>query len=292
MNSKPFLILLLTVGAIPLSGAPISWSAPANITSDTDVVTIGTLAYAYSWGIDPTNVNGVPFAGPKGSVASPNISVTNQMDLDFTDFASTANPFASLSQSYKTNLIGSIFLGLQTNPIVQMTLSNLTVGHNYLMQVWVSDPRGPYNARTETISGGGGNVVTLEFSIYHGTSTPGGPGQFTVGTFTADANIQTFTLVGDTNNVVQFNMIQVRDTSGLGVPVLDAIATAGPTSMQLVSHGPFGQHYTLLTTTNLTMPLSNWSALSSGAGTFGTGKMTNIDSAATNKSQFYILRSP
>jgi hypothetical protein len=161
-----------------------------------------------------------------------------------------------------------------------------------VVQFWVNDPRGPENARTENITGGGGNTNTLQFSINKGNTTAGGPGQFSVGTFTANANVQAFTLKPDANGVIQMNAIQVRDTSALGTPVLDKFTRLSPASMQLILHGPSGQHYTILTTTNLATPKTNWQALPGGAGTFGVTTVTNVDSFATNKTQFYQIRSP
>jgi len=278
--------------ATDVLSAPITWSTAVNITADTDVITGGTLVYAFNFVDTTTNVNGVTFASfyPIGGT---NLAPSTQVNGGGSDyfFTTGSTPFAALSPAYRLILTGGLFLQFQSPPPqVSFVLSNLTVGHAYTVQFWVNDPRGPYNSRTETINGGG-NVVLLKFSQNYGNSNPGGPGQFSVGTFTANASFQSFTLTGDaTNQVIQMNAIQVRDTSVSGLPVLDFINAAGPATMQVIFHGPQGNQYTLLTTTNLTTPIAKW--LTNGTGTFAAGSMTNVDSAATNRSQFYRLRSP
>lgn len=96
-------------------------------------------------------------------------------------------------------------------------------------------------------------------------------------------------LMGDpVNDVTQMNALQVRDS----VPTWSAIRPAGAGTVRLIFNGPSADHYTLLTTTNIFTPISDWTPLPNGAGTFGAINITNLDSAATNKTQFYRIRSP
>lgn len=129
-------------------------------------------------------------------------------------FTSKATPFSALSTAYSNILIGADYVVRVPVPV---TLDNLTIGHNYTVQVWVNDPRGPENARSETITSAGGNTNTLRFSINYANTNAGGPGQYTIGTFTADATNQTFTLNGGTN-VAQLNALQLRDVTGFIKP--------------------------------------------------------------------------
>ena len=85
-----------------------------------------------------------------------------------------------------------------------ITLKNLVVGDAYQVQVWVNDNRA--TTRTEKAD----NNITLK---YNSTGAAGGVGQYVIGTFTADAVTQAFTLVASgTGAAAQLNAIQVRDT--------------------------------------------------------------------------------
>jgi hypothetical protein len=54
--------------------------------------------------------------------------------------------------------------------------------------------------------------------------------------------------------------------------------------------GTNGQPYQVLASTNLLLPLTNWSVLTSG--TFGVGAATYTDPNATNPQEFYLITSP
>jgi hypothetical protein len=74
---------------------------------------------------------------------------------------------------------------------LDVTLSGLTIGTAYEIEVWVNDSRGtvgPY--RTETLSGT--TPATLDFN----TGTEGGVGQYVIGTFTAGAPTESFAITG------------------------------------------------------------------------------------------------
>ena len=267
-----------------LRGAAITWGPATDIAGDTDVVNTGVLVYSYEWDALPSTVNGVSFTVAYAINGGSNVLAPS---FDYDDagyFASSSTPFSALSAAYKNILEGADW---GYGP-VQVTLAHLAIGHKYLVQVWVNDPRGQENSRSETITSPGGNTNTLHFST--GTlNNSGEPGQFTVGTFTADATNQTFTLMGDpVNDVTQMNALQVRDS----VPTWSAIRPAGAGTVRLIFNGPSADHYTLLTTTNIFTPISDWTPLPNGTGTFGAINITNLDSVATNKTQFYRIRSP
>ena len=91
-----------------------------------------------------------------------------------------------------------------------MTLNNLTVGRVYAVQVWVSDPRGGGVAgRTETITGN--NQATLAYNVPAAT---GGVGQYTIGTFTAGAGSQVFSVTSASST--QLNALLVSDVTATG----------------------------------------------------------------------------
>ncbi len=60
--------------------------------------------------------------------------------------------------------------------------------------------------------------------------------------------------------------------------------------MGAFNSGPSGQRYQLLTTTNLVLPWSNWSVLSTGI--FGASPASCTHSNVTDLRQFYRIKSP
>ena len=272
--------------AATLQGAAITWGPATDIAGDSDVLNAGTLVYAYAWSGIASTVNGVSFTGSEGINGGNNVLAPAFFDYGPGYFTSSATPFSALSTAYSNILIGADYVSLEPVPV---TLENLTIGRRYAVQVWVNDPRGPENARSETITSAGGNTNTLGFSSNATNTHPGGSGQYTVGTFTADATNQIFTLNGGASGVTQMNALQLRD---VGTPVWSGINPVGAGTVELTFRGPVGAPYTLLTTTNVAAPLSSWIPVLNGTGTFGATVTTNRDSTATNGGQFYRIRSP
>jgi hypothetical protein len=198
-------------GAWP--GAPITWGAATTLSGDADVLTAGTLAYAYDWANIGQAVNGVSFAGVSGiTTGGTNIMLSGFASRVGNTFYSPDTPFAALSSAYTNILIGAVYTNGATPATV--TLSNLMGGHSYEVQVWVGDPRGGATAtRSETITSTGGNTNTL---LYNSTAAAGGVGQFTIGAFTANGPIQAFTLTGDAST--QLNALQLRDVTTYAPP--------------------------------------------------------------------------
>jgi hypothetical protein len=290
-NSLLILPLLVAGFAVPavLHGAAITWGPANPIAGDSDVITDGTLVYAYAWSGIYSTVNGVSFTGSGGINGGADVLAPAFFDYGPSFFTSSSTPFSALSTNYNNILVGADYTAGGSPFSVPVTLANLTIGHKYAVQVWVNDPRGPENARTETITSPGGNTNTLKFST-NTLMNPGGPGQYTVGTFTADGTNQTFTLEGNpAADVTQMNTLQLRD---VGTPTWSGINSAGAGAVKLIFKGPSGSHYTLLTTTNIATPINSWTPLPNGTGTFGGITITNIDSSATNKAQFYRIRLP
>ena len=80
---------------------------PATVSADTDVLTNGTLAYAYDWGTNTaaTTVNTVGFTGSSSITgASTNVTITvstSTIGNNGTTFGSgAAAPFTNLSSAY------------------------------------------------------------------------------------------------------------------------------------------------------------------------------------------------
>ena len=186
--------------------ASITWGVATTIAGDTDVSTAGAVVYAYSQGSAGT-VNGVAFTAVNSFTSWDGGKVTISGLTGTTTSAytgGTSTPWNNLSAAYKNILVGGAYGGTGAGTI---TLNNLTIGKTYLVQVWVNDSRsGATTTRTETCTSTGGNTVTL---AYNSTVAVGGVGQYTIGTFVADATSQSFILTGNSSS--QINTLQVRD---------------------------------------------------------------------------------
>ena len=175
-----------------------NWSYP-QVMDASDVVTEGTLAYAYTYaGVDLT-VNGVTFTGWKNGQRLGN-------DVDFsTGFTGRYSGFYAVTNaltegdSYRTLLSYGAYVDDIANDIT-LTLKNLKIGHAYLMQVWVHDSRVASTNRYWKPDGGE--------EIYYGTGH--GVAGYGVGRFIAKDLKQTFTMTFMEKHA-QLNALQIRD---------------------------------------------------------------------------------
>jgi len=189
---------------------PVVWSASATtLTGDLDVETAGTLKFAYNWNNVNQTVNTVPFVGTTGgtNVSTDLTLVGSSGGVLANLFGSSSSPFSTLSAAYKNILVGANIWGANTTPIT-VIINGLTVGHAYHVQIWSVDARSAGVGRTVVASSPGGNSVTLSVNS---TSANGGVGQYAIGSFTASAATQAFTLTGSVH--AYLNAIQVRDTT-------------------------------------------------------------------------------
>jgi hypothetical protein len=106
-----------------LWAASISWNPPANIVSDADVSTNGSLVYACDISGAAATINTVPFAGS----FSGNVTVTGSAGSVANSFAGgTSAPWSGLSANYQTVLQGGYYAA--NNTALSVTLGGLTVG--------------------------------------------------------------------------------------------------------------------------------------------------------------------
>lgn len=215
------LTLSLLVAASPIlsstvQGATITWGAPTTISTEADIVNPGSLTYAYAFSNTATTINGVAFAGTNAtaSVGGGNITMTSLTGNTTTNFGAAGTAYNAIGTTYQNLIKGGSFGGSAASTV---TLNNLTVGRKYAVQFWVNDSRvgsGGTATRKETVATG------VELAFYAGgtsASAAGGVGQFVVGSFTADATTQAFTLTpsGGSSSSAQINAIQVRDITGI-----------------------------------------------------------------------------
>ena len=210
---------LLAVAAFLLGGmalapqmaaaANITWGNPVNISGDTDVVTNGTLLYAYCNGTAVQTINGVTFT-PGNNAIWGNVGFAGGTLSSATNvFGYTSGSFAGLSTAYSNILSGGTWVvGGGANTV---TLANLTAGHSYEVQFWVNDSRNnaTTETRVETLSGTGGGTLA-----FNAAQSPGGVGQYELGIFQATNATQSFIITGSGGGgspVSQCNAISVRD---------------------------------------------------------------------------------
>ena len=201
-------LAFVALSTVSVQAATITWNTPVTVSGDTDVATTGNPLYAYNGANSTASVNGVSFTGENSTTTwgSVGISISGGGG-NYSGYGASGSPWNSLSANYQTVLKGGSYANNASSAIT-VTLNSLTSGHQYLVQIWVNDSRAS-TSRSETVVGGGGNTVTLN---YNNTTAAGGIGQYTIGKFTASATSQTFTLTGAASS--QLNAIQVRDVTG------------------------------------------------------------------------------
>ncbi|MEI7901170.1 MAG: invasin domain 3-containing protein [bacterium] len=243
------LLALLAMTATPASAASITWGTATTITGDSDVSTNGTFKYAYHWNAANQTVNGVTFTGTTSTNAGGSDVGLAGFDAQYDAFTGSTTPFTGLSTAYKATLAGSPYNG---GAAVTVTLKNLTNGKQYAVQVWVEDARIYGQDRKATLTAG--NSVTLDYNSKDTSNANGGVGQYSIGTFTADAATQTFTITGVAGSgngagaSALLNALQVRELP----PAAPNVSVTAPANGQVFLTG--SSVTATVTVANGTMP--------------------------------------
>jgi hypothetical protein len=260
----------------------ITWQTPTAISGPSDVVTNG--AYFASW---------APYNQDSANNGSNGLVVNGTKFLAFNDFPNFStvgfnngyngyNYPGTSDANYNDLLQTATYEGFGDGRPVSLSWGGMKAGHNYLVQIWANDGRN--NGRTETFQGGGNISETVNFGD--------APGQYIVGTFVANSTgLQTISLSGansPTGNYPQLNIIQVRDLTPQ--PQFTSISVSGTTLNISAINGANGGPYVLLGTTNLALPLSQWTPILTNS--FDGGGNLNLSTNILNPTvpqQFYIL---
>lgn len=200
-----FLAAGLPALTLAAGAATISWGPAMQITGNPDVLTEGVLLEADAAGsAAAATVNGVTFAAWTGSST---YVVPGPAGYAFqsSGFNAATPPFSNLSAAYQ----GLLSAGLTFNGSLTLTLTNLTVGDQYEVQVWANDANG--DSGGETVDG----QTTL---FYDNGSVSGEPGSYAIGTFVADGTSQVITFV-PANGEAIINALQLR-TVPAGTPLV------------------------------------------------------------------------
>jgi len=216
--------LLICIGVVATSLSPknasaavITWQSAKDIAGSSDVATQGTLVRALNPGGSSTTINGVTFAAFANTGSGTTVS-SGSGTGDITMVASgsswssgaifganpAAAPYSSLPTAYQT-LLGSATFTLNATSAVY-TIGGLTLGQSYLIELWVNDSRNIASVwtRNNTFSAGNSSGA-LDFNVQNAN---GGVGQYTVGTFTADAVTENISV--SSNASVQLSGYQLR----------------------------------------------------------------------------------
>jgi len=171
-----------------LQAATITWSVH-DITNDvSQISTNGVLMEARGGGSSPVGgvvVNGVTFVQ------------TNIVDTTYHDNIGSLR-VGGITGAYGTLLQYTDRVRTSAYPI-PVSFTNLNAGSQYEIQIWSSDTGENFLEKGVILNDGGiVNVPDLDTSGHvklWQEVTDGGPGQYAIGTFTADASIQQFLAV-------------------------------------------------------------------------------------------------
>lgn len=203
--------------------APIAWSAPTNISADSNVNNAGITLGAFrlgNTGLTAATVNGVTFMSlgvpdNTNTVTSGNFSLN--LNLSFstnTACGTTAGAYGQLPAATQNLLQSGSF---SQNNQITLTMSGLTVGRAYTFEWWANNAGNFTGYGYQLVRGNSGsspsatNSVTLTANTGTplGNSPAGGVGQFVVGTFTANTTSQAVSFTS-TNDAAILNAFQLR----------------------------------------------------------------------------------
>jgi hypothetical protein len=201
-------LLVAVTGTVLKAQAVITWGPSTYISADSDVSTLGSLVWAYSFNGGSSNpvVNGVTFQGT--SLGGSDLTFTTASGTDILaggnwGFGSGSSFYTSLSSGYQSLLNAGMFWsgGGGTD---QMTLNNLVGGQGYQVQIWVNDSRGYHTTDFVIGSDGLGNAANIRFN--NGSTSLG---QYVTASFIATGSTETIYLSPGSDSQPQINAISL-----------------------------------------------------------------------------------
>lgn len=177
--------------------------------SSTDVSNLGTTVLALQQLSTPgATINGVNFSN---STTQNGVTYSQTFGANPNTYNGFVSPGVIVDNTTASTAYRSLLLGgWYGDNGVQFSLSGLTVGQQYLVQVWSSDLRtGLAGARFGTLTMNGATNTNTPTLTWYNNAT----GSTVVGRFTADNATQGFTMDSTgsySGNNAQINAIQVR----------------------------------------------------------------------------------
>ena len=284
--------LALAVGSA--NAATITWGEAVDIVDDvSQISTNGTLHQSAAG----SNLGGGGVTG--ASVTVNGVTFLDNETLD----APTHNDFISSA----TGVTGDYNTLLNDGDRVRtgdaaLTFTGLTIGTTYEIQFWASDTRNTAQDGLVLNNGGTDNSpdaansdhATVLYDVTPGSS----PGQFVIGTFTADSPSQSLLVRRwdnfDTTPTASFQTLvqawQVRaisEPSPLDLALTITAATAPATGFDLEWESQAGKIYNLRTTTDLAGPIDDWDLVRGDIEATPPANVENVDSA--DPQRFYVI---
>lgn len=217
----------------------IFWGFSQNITSASDVSTLGTSVLALNasgFSDAPVVVNSVTFQTLDVFDANGLANFSTTFNSGRND--SIAFGFGGLTGGVADLVQGGFFGGGTPTPTdITHTFSGLTVGGTYEIQLFINDSRTADGRSSDWINGlsdGNGNLNVATLNLNNG---PAGPttGDFITGTFTADTTTQSFTTQSSTDGGVTFSATGSQNQ--INALQLRLLAVPEPTSGALLFGG-------------------------------------------------------
>lgn len=154
--------------------ATITWGAATNSASSSDIADGGEVIASLNGGqpsLPDLVLNDVTFTGNDitgGGTAGGMMTSHSTGDTTYDSFLTTLSVGGGSGERTRT-------------------VHGLTIGSDYLIQIWFTDLRNATSNRTMRFGDGNGNTVDLK-------ARNGAYGQYAIGTFTADATSQDYTM--------------------------------------------------------------------------------------------------
>lgn len=219
LSTSAILLAIVAAGANRLEAAPIAWDSVGLITNDSDVKLEGTLLQAVNVSGVDTTINTVLFAATSAAGAGNLVlSASGPMSGEGSSYG-VGTPFTDLSSSYQALAQSGRYAW---NVDMNLGISGLTSGKQYLVQFWVNDSRSFIN-RDVTLTA----TNTSDPLKYNNTAGSNGLGSYVVGRFTADAATQNIVASSGPSGYPQINGYQIREIpepASLALLVLGAAA--------------------------------------------------------------------
>ena len=198
---------IIGISGLQAGAASITWDAPVYISSnDTDVIKLGGRFAAEQTGNTiPVTINGVTFRGRGGSE---NILYSSGRTYGSDAICPSTNSNPLVSDEYRT-MLRALSWDQDNGGVYTVTITNLTPGTQYKVQIWCSSADQLADAALMTWSDGTNNSDPLDV----GRGAPYGLGMYVIGSFTADSTGAQAVLGTTTDGNPIINGIQVRDMS-------------------------------------------------------------------------------
>lgn len=266
-----------SVATLLVSGSLFAWQTPVPITTaDATLNQIGAIVGAASFGATTTSIS---------------VTLSNGTNIVFKGDGSvaTCNGNGTYTGAFATQTTGNANFNTVLNGFEydggphRITLKNLTPGQAYSVQLFAVDNRTDSSENTRQF-----NYQDPSDATDISQTALMGDNVYVVGTFVAPGTNVVIQQNLPTSNNGNLNALVVRQLPP--VPVIGGVRISGGCLILTGTNGTPGASYCVLASTNLALPATHWTVLSTNQ--FGAGGGLNCtNQISTNSPQvFYRLR--